>query len=363
VIETRTRLADGRELIYYDETEQVRDAIDRRPLSPTQVRSEARFDPILREWVVTAGHRQDRTFLPPTDECPLCPSTAERSTEIPASAYDVVVFENRFPSLAESVPDVAPTVDGEPLLVRRPGRGRCEVVVFSDDHNASFPSLPVSRVRTVIDVWADRTAELDAHADVEQVFVFENRGVEIGVTLSHPHGQIYAYPFVTPRTGRMMNSAREYRDRTGGDLFGDVLAAEQRAGERIVTRTEHFTVFTPAAARWPAEAHLYPNRKVADLTELTGAERDELAVVYHDLLTRYDCLYDDPMPYIAAWHQAPASTDRDLAWCHLELFSVRRDAGKLKYLAGSESGMGLFVNDRTPEQTARLLREALSSSR
>jgi UDPglucose--hexose-1-phosphate uridylyltransferase len=359
MIKTSTTLSDGRELIYFDEQPTPRDAGDRRDLPPIHVASEARFDPILAEWVVMASHRQGRTFQPPPDQCPLDPSTAERSTEIPASSYDVVVFENRFPSLATGVPGVEPLVDGKALFERRPGVGRCEVVCFSDRHNASFGDLPPERVRMLVDVWADRTAALNAMDEIEQVFVFENRGIEIGVTLSHPHGQIYGYPFVTPRTARMFDSARAHRDRTGGNLFADVLAAEQQAGTRVVAHSAAWTAFVPAAARWPVEVHLYPNRRVADLTELDDVERDDFAGCYLDLLHRLDALYDVPMPYIAAWHQAPARVDRDLAYAHLELFSIRRAPDKLKYLAGSESGMGVFVNDVTPEHTADLLRNVL----
>ena len=186
---------------------------------------------------------------------------------------------------------------------------------------------------------------------------FENRGEEIGVTLAHPHGQIYGYPFVTPRTRQMLESARAHRERTWRNLFADVLAAEQADGSRVVTRGTHWTAFVPAAARWPMEVHLYPNRQVADLPGLTDEERDEFAEIYLDVLHRLDALYDSPMPYIAAWHQAPVRIDRDLAYLHLEVFSIRRAAGKLKYLAGSESGMGAFINDVMPEQAAALLRD------
>src|SRR5690349_12376805 len=194
---THVRLADGRELIYFDRHEDTdRTAPDTRDLPEPAPASEMRYDALLDEWVAIAGHRQDRTFLPPTDECPLCPSTPERATEIPAADYEVAVFENRFPSF-------------------RYPRGRCEVVCFTSDHNASFASLPLAQAETVVEAWADRTAELSALPGVEQVFCFENSGEEIGVTLSHPHGQIYGYPFVTPRTRQMLDAARRHP----GDLF------------------------------------------------------------------------------------------------------------------------------------------------
>ncbi|MDQ1618806.1 MAG: UDPglucose--hexose-phosphate uridylyltransferase [Actinomycetota bacterium] len=357
---TFASLADGREIVYYDESDHAEHVlVDPRDLPETTTRSEIRYDAALDEWVAMASHRQGRTHLPPSDECPLCPSTETRHTEIPSPSYDVVVFENRFPSFATSVADVTPlsTDAGPDLLVRQPGHGRCEVVCFTSDHSSSFSQLSPARVRTVIEAWVDRTIALAALPHVEQVFCFENRGEEIGVTLAHPHGQIYGYPFVTPRSRQMLDSARRYRERTWRNLFADLLAAEQADGSRIVTRSELWTAFVPAAARWPMEVHLYPNRHVADLPGLTDEERDDFAEIYLDVLRRFDALYESPMPYIAGWHQAPVRIDRDLAYLHLELFSVRRAAGKLKYLAGSESGMGAFINDVLPEQAAAMLRE------
>lgn len=346
---TVTHLADGRELIYYDRRDDAdRSAPDLRRLPQPAVSSELRRDRLLGEWVTIAAHRQDRTHLPPSDQCPLCPSAPGRPTEIPASGYEVAVFENRFPSYADRPPQTP---------AGRPGLGRCEVVCFSPDHDASFADLAPEQVRTVMEAWADRTAELSALPDVAQVFCFENRGPEIGVTLTHPHGQIYAYPFVTPRTERMLDSAREHRRRTGRNLFADVLAGERAAGTRVVAANEHWTAFVPEAARWPYEVHVFPHRRVPDLAGLTATERDAFGPLYAGVLGRLDALFGVPMPYVSAWHQAPVSTGRDLAYLHLQLFSTRRAAGKLKYLAGSEAAMGAFVNDIYPEEAARRLRE------
>jgi UDPglucose--hexose-1-phosphate uridylyltransferase len=338
----------------------VRDAVDARELPVLATASEMRYDVVLGEWVAIASHRQGRTHRPPIAGCPLCPSTSERRTEIPSAEYSVVVFENRFPAFRGGGDSDGHglVAGGEELFVRRPGAGRCEVVCFTSDHDASFADLAPERVRTVIEAWVDRTRALAELPAVEQVFVFENRGEEIGVTLSHPHGQIYAYPFVTPRTRRMLESARRHRASTGRNLFCDVLAAERRAGVRVVAGGEHWTAFVPAAARWPIEVHLYPHRQVPDLPALSASERDELGILYVDLLRRLDGLFGVRMPYVAAWHQAPVHADRELAYLHLELFSVRRAPGRLKYLAGSESSMGVFLNDIAPEGAAAALREA-----
>jgi UDPglucose--hexose-1-phosphate uridylyltransferase len=362
-------LADGREIIYFDDSgpyvtgQLQRLTPDTRDLRPAEGGSTLRYDVLTGEWVAIASHRNQRTFLPPADQCPLCPTRpGHLPTEIPAGDYDVAVFENRFPSLTSRAQPAPTMVDDEPLWPQRPGVGRCEVVCFTADHNASFAALSPARVRTVVEAWADRTRELSAIEGVAEVFVFENRGQEIGVTLHHPHGQIYAYPFVTPRTAALLRQAAAHRERTDGNLLGDVLAAEKRAGTRVVLSGEHWTAYVPAAARWPVEVHLAPHRDVPDLAALDDAERDELAHVYLELLRRADRYFEGvpALPYVAGWHQAPIGAARSLGRLHLQLFSVLRAPGKLKYLAGSESGMGAWINDVSPERIAARLREVAS---
>ncbi|MFJ9819869.1 galactose-1-phosphate uridylyltransferase [Streptomyces sp. NPDC101151] len=350
---TSTRLADGRELIYYDlRDDTVRDAADRRPLDRTVTTSEVRRDALLGDSVAIASHRQGRTYHPPADECPLCPTRDERLSEIPDSTYDVVVFENRFPSLAGDF-------------------GRCEVVCFTSDHDASFADLAEEQARLVLEAWTDRTSELSHLPSVEQVFCFENRGAEIGVTLGHPHGQIYAYPFTTPRTALMLRSLAAHKEATGGENLFDAVLEEELAGERVVLESEHWAAFVPHAAHWPYEVHLYPKRRVPDLLALDEAARTEFPQVYLELLRRFDRIFGEgepPTPYIAAWHQAPFGAleefdgvTRDDFALHLELFTIRRTSGKLKFLAGSESGMSVFINDVPPERAAERLREVASS--
>jgi UDPglucose--hexose-1-phosphate uridylyltransferase len=360
---TAIELADGRELIYFDERDDaVRGAADKRTLDPPPPAAQLRYDPLTDEWVAVAAHRQTRPFLPAADACPLCPSTADWLSEVPADDYEVVVFENRFPSFSDRIaaagPPNADIGDGDAVGMRsaRPAFGRCEVVCFTPEHTASFRDLPVDRVRTVLDALADRTAELSAIDGVEQVFCFENRGVEIGVTMHHPHGQIYAYPYTTPTTRTYLRAARRHTTATSRNLYADLLAAERAAGVRVVAGNEHWTAFVPFAARWPYEIHLAPHRQVADLAELTDAERDSCAPLWTEIVRRLDGLFGVDMPYVAAWHQAPVHADRELGYLHLQLYTVRRAPGKLKYLAGSESAMGAWVNDVPPEAAAAALR-------
>ncbi|WP_127499690.1 galactose-1-phosphate uridylyltransferase [Actinoplanes solisilvae] len=351
------RLSDGRELIYFNEgATDWATYPDTRELPPPPPTSQLRYDPLLDEWVAIAAHRQTRTFMPPPDACPLCATKPSFASEIPAPDYDVVVFENQFPSFSDRVKaDEVSEITG--MVPVRPGVGRCEVVCFTSDHNSAFVHLPPSRVRTVVDALADRTAEMSRLTGVAQVFPFENRGVEIGVTLQHPHGQIYAFPTVPPRTKLMLAAAARYRDRTGRDLYTDVLAAERADGARVIGSNEHWTAYVPAAARWPFEVQIAPHRKVPDLPALSDAERDAFGPLYLDVLRRFDGLFGKPMPYISAWNQAVVGEGRELGYLHLQLFSIRRAADKLKYLAGSESAMGFFVNDIVPEKAAQMLRD------
>ena len=260
VTRSAARMADGRQIFYFDEKPHAdRVLIDSRDLPPVIPASQVRYDPLTGEWVGIAGHRQSRIYHPPADACPLCPSSPTNLSEIPSPSYDVVVFENRFPSFAGA----GETASDGGLFDSRSGNGRCEVVCFTADHHTTLSCLPVSRMRTVIEAWADRTAALSALPGVEQVFCFENRGVEIGVTLAHPHGQIYGYPFVTPKTATAIHAAQAHRARFGTSLFGDILTGELADGSRVVTQNEHWVAFVPFAARWPVEVHLYPRRQAA----------------------------------------------------------------------------------------------------
>jgi UDPglucose--hexose-1-phosphate uridylyltransferase len=358
------RLSDGRDIVYFDDAD-TRLPPDRkadtRPPEPRPSVPELRLDPLTGEWISIATARQDRAFLPPADLDPLAPSEPGRLTEIP-DMFDVAVFENKSPSFGPGLPSPGSLPggdgggDGIALGRFRPGFGRCEVVVFGPERTGSWADLSPSRARTIVEAWADRTAFLSGLPGVEQVYVFENRGREIGVTLHHPHGQIYAFPYVPPKTSRLLASIKDY----GHELMADILAFEQKS-DRVLIRGEHFTVFVPFAARWPVEVHMLAHRAVPDLAAATGPERDEIARLYRRIARAIDLLYDTPTGYIAAWHQAPVRTGREDVRLMLQFTSPRRAADKLKYLAGSETGMGAFIGDIAPEAVAERFRAALAA--
>jgi len=356
VVRSDCELADGRTIRYYDTASQVRNSQDQRESEPQPAIGELRLDPLVNEWVVMASHRQGRVFLPPKDLCPLCPSTSENLTEIPEQDFEVVVFDNRSPSLRPPVGDWAlPDVVGPDTDIGT-AAGKCEVVCFTPNHGDSFKDLSPARVRTLLEAWIDRTAELSKESFIQHIAAFENRGEEVGVTLSHPHGQIYAYSYVPPKVEKMLTVAQNYKEQTGKVLFDQIIAREILEKERIIAKNDRWVAFVPYASRYSFEIHVAPLNPVADLTELTDADRDSFPEIAIEVTKRLDGVFGIEMAYIAAWHQAPVRKGRDLLRLHWQITSVRRAPGKLKYLSGSESAMGAFIMDLRPEQSAEQLR-------
>lgn len=390
---TGTELSDGRQFFYLDDTpeyvsgEKVRELKDPRDLAnrfepgvdgegnPIPVQApQMRRDPLTGDWIPMATARMNRPITAGPGATatgnPLAarnPGDPYQDGEVPDTDYDVVVFENRFPSMNRipGVKDETVYVDGNPLWPQRPAVGRCEVVCFDPKEDSLPADLPVSRLRTVVEAWAFRTAEISAMEGIEQIFPFENHGQEIGVSLAHPHGQIYCFPFVAPRLEQELQHTEAYRSRTGGNLLRDILKGEVDAGGRIVMRNSTWIAYVPAAARWPLEVHVQPVRDgIFTLDQLNDNERWGLAQMYSTLLKRGNMFFDTgngegmDLPYIAAWHQAPVRDRRRSSYrLNLQFFSFRRAANKIKYLAGSESGMAAWISDTTPEKIAARFHE------
>jgi UDPglucose--hexose-1-phosphate uridylyltransferase len=300
--------------------------------------SELRWHPLLREWVTVAPARQDRTYHPDEAHCPLCPTRpGMKVTEIPEPDYHIAVFENKFPSYAHD-------------------QGRCEVVCYTSKHDSSLGAQSVAHIRDLIEVWQERYTELSALPEVKYVFIFENRGEEIGVTLSHPHGQIYAYPFVPPAVERELQSSAAHYEEHGACLYCGILEGEWQ-GERTVAENDRWLAFVPEFARWPYEVHLAPREHVGDITELSAGQADAFAHLLKVLLQKYDALFGKPLAYVMAMHQRPHGEKSGHYHFHVEFYPPNRTADKLKMLAGSELGAGAFILDARAEETAKRLRE------
>ncbi len=346
----RAIMNDGRELLYFFDqgSEPLTPKPDTRDSEPRPETNQLRQDPLTGEWISISPHRGARAFLPPKQSCPLCPSTDEYKSEIPGD-FDVAVFENKNPSFGPLEKPIEPA--GNQMQQSAMATGRCEVVVFSPEHVGSLAGQTNKRFRTVVDAWVQRTQELKQLSGVEQVFIFENRGEQIGVTLHHPHGQIYCYPFITPTSEKLRNQVSKT------DNFFEKLLKSELGSSRELLNTDNFVAFVPFAARWPIEIQILPKRHVSDLTELSEQETEEFAGLYQKLLASLDRLYDSPTPYIAGIHQAPKNNPE--LRLMVKITSPRRAADKLKYLAGSESAMGAFISDTAPETIAEMIRGVL----
>jgi UDPglucose--hexose-1-phosphate uridylyltransferase len=344
---------DGRPLILYG----------RRPLpdnleapSPSTVphapNAHLRWHPLRGEWVAYAGHRQDRTFLPPAAYNPLAASTGSAyPTEVPAGPWDVAVFENLFPTLTMRAHD--PPALTVPSAA---GRGVCEVVVFAQDASATLGRLPLPHVELLIDVWADRYEELGKQAEIAYVYPFENRGVEVGVTLHHPHGQIYAYPFIPPVAARELEQQLAYFERHRRGLIEDIVARERTEQVRMLYSGPHVAAFMPVYARYSYEVWVAPSRAAASFAALASEERRDFARALKTVLMKFDGLWDAPFPYVLAIHQAPTDgVPHPEAHLHAEFYPAYRMRGRLKYLAGSEIGAGVFTADTVPEEKVKEL--------
>ncbi|MCD6507917.1 galactose-1-phosphate uridylyltransferase [Candidatus Poribacteria bacterium] len=313
--------------------------------------SELRWHPILEEWVIVSTHRQKRTFMPRREECPLCPG----GVEIPDD-FDIVVFENRFPSLMRNPPE--PDLEGDDLYKVAPAKGICEVVVYTPKHEGTLTDQPPQKIYNLVRVWKDRYEELGSLDFIKYVFIFENKGEVIGVTLHHPHGQIYAFPYIPPKIERELSSSLKFYEKHGRCIFCEILEREMEEGRRIVFENDLFVALIPFFARYPYEVYIMPKEHLRSLAQFDDAHQMSLARILKVILMKFDNLFGFSLPYIMVMHQEPTTGEiYDHYHFHIEFYPPHRTRDKLKYLAGCESGAGSFINDTAAEEKAAELRE------
>jgi UDPglucose--hexose-1-phosphate uridylyltransferase len=350
---------DGRSLTLYSRSPIATDITAPSPSDePVQANPHLRWHPLRGEWVAYASHRQGRTFMPPPEYNPLAPTIDPRfPTELPQGQYDVAVFDNRFPSLT-------PVAHDPPIQIvdTLPANGACEVVVFTQDPHASLSALPLDHLELLLQVWGDRTAVLAELPQIEYVLPFENKGVEVGVTLHHPHGQIYAYTFVPPVPARMQANQQSYYQQHQRGLLADLIQKEIADNQRILYQDDWAIAFVPVCARYPYEVWIAPIQPVATFLDLTVQQRQGLARALKTVTLKYDGLWQRPFPYLMAWFQAPTDGQPHPEWhFHAEFYPPYRTRDRLKYLAGTELAAGMFANDALPEEKAKEL-QAVSVS-
>lgn len=319
--------------------------------------AELRWNPLIQDWIIIASHRQDRPQMP-KDWCPFCPGNGK----VP-DHFDVLRYDNDFPALSQDPPDPDPV--GTDFFLTRRAYGKCEVILYSSDHNAILSQLPISHIRKLVDLWVERTEELAKDPGIRYVFVFENRGEVVGVTMPHPHGQIYGYSHLPKKIQLELAAFREYRDERGTCLLCELNASEQAFQKRMVFENRHFMVYLPFFAEYPYGIYLVSKAHKPGLSHFTGEEKTALAEAIRDTVGLLDALFAKPFPYMLCMHQEPVNGDcGDGLWhFHIEFFPPMRSGEKQKYNASSETGVWAHCNPTSPEEKAEELRTAYRTFR
>ena len=315
---------------------------------------EMRWNPLLGTWVIVASHRQHRPNLEDGD-CPFCPS----SGRVPPD-FEVYAYPNDFPSLTLEAEQ--PDIEGDHLVPVRPAFGSCEVTLYSPQHQATLPELPLSHIRKLVDHWEQRYRELGSIPGIEYVFIFENRGEAVGVTMIHPHGQIYAYPYIPLKIKTELENARAYLEGEGRCLICDIIKRETAEARRMIYRNEGFSAFIPPFAEYPYMVILAPDRHACSISALEDRERSGLAAAIKCITGGYDDLYGYPFPYMMCMHQEPCDGKEYRYYhYHIEFYPPMRSADKMKYNASSETGAWAIINPTSPEEKAAELKDKVSS--
>lgn len=317
--------------------------------------AELRWNPLLEDWVMVASHRQARPTMP-KDWCPFCPG----SGRVPVD-YQLYRYPNDFPALRVDPPPPDP-VDTHPLLRTAPAYGRCEVLLYAPEHRGTLAQLTDDHVHRLAALWREVFEEMAADPAIRYCYIFENRGAQVGVTMPHPHGQCYGYPFLPKTLERELAAARKHLEREGSCLFCGLLEAERQDGRRILFENQHFTVYIPFFSNTTYGVHVTARRHLPHLGAMSREELDSLGETIRDVSALYDHLFDSPFPYMMCMHNAPTQAQypggEECYHFHVEFVPPLRSATVQQFFAASETGAGAWCNPNSPEDKARELRAA-----
>lgn len=315
--------------------------------------AELRYNPLLRDWTMVSAKRQNRPNLPSTG-CPFCPGSGKVPDE-----YDVYLYDNDFPVLSENPPE--PDSVGGGLYETKQAFGKCEVVLYSSDHHAALQDLSRDHMRKLVDLWTESYKRLSSDPHHEYVMIFENRGEEVGATIHHPHGQIYAYPFVPLKVKTELDSCLDYYEKNGRNMFDDMIEEEKRFGKRVIFENEHFIAFIPFFTDYPYGVFVVSKTNQTDMTEFTSEQKEDLGDMLQKIVGGMDLLFDRPFPYMMTMHQSPikAGNTHDYYRFHIEFYPPLRSEDRIKFNASSETGGWAAANPRKVEETSEELRRAV----
>lgn len=314
-----------------------------------------RRNPLLDTYTMVAANRQQRPHLP-QGQCPFCPG----SGNVPDD-YEVLIYPNDFPALSVNPEMLVP--DDHPLFQKEEAYGVCDVILYSPDHLKGLADLPIGQVEKLVKVWAERYKTLAADKRIQYIFPFENRGEEVGVTIHHPHGQLYAYPFVPARVRTELINSKKYYDEHGENLFDDLVAEEKRRNQRIVYENESFVVLLPWFTDYPYGVYIL-SKKASKLELMDDRTQFDLAEALQKTIGAFDMLFNRPFPYMMCLYQAPVNEEQfEHAEAyypfHIKFFPPLRSADKIKWMASSETGAGAAANTKLVEDCTVELQEAL----
>jgi UDPglucose--hexose-1-phosphate uridylyltransferase len=315
--------------------------------------SELRYNPFLKDWTMIAAHRQERPQMP-ADWCPFCPG----SGRVPES-YDVWKYDNDFPVLGTGC---GPEERNEGIFRSKGAYGKCEVILYHPSHTATLKELSKEHIRKLVDLWTSRFEELSKDKRIKYVYIFENRGEEVGVTMPHPHGQLYAFGWLPKVIETELSSSEEHFSKMGRCLICDVMEQERKADKRVVYENGSFSVFVPYFTAWPYGTYVVSKRHTGNLLEFDETQKDGLADVLKNISGAYDALFDKQFPYMMALHQTPVNWDKDASGYyhfHIEFYPPLRSRDQQYFRASCETGAGAYCNVTLPENTAAELRRAL----
>lgn len=313
--------------------------------------AELRWHPFIRDWVMIASHRQNRPQMP-KDWCPFCPD----SGKVPD--YDVIKYDNDFPALSVNPPMPDPVGGG--FFQTAQAYGCCEVILYSPEHTVTLPQLSHEHVIKLVDLWTERFIALSRDSKIKYVFIFENRGEVVGVTMPHPHGQIYGYPFIPKKIQLELEAFQQHSEQYGECLMCRFLQEEKAFGKRIIFENDDFTTVLPFFVEYPYGVYIVSKNHIQNLAQMNQREKGNLAAAIRETAGMLDALFDTTFPYMMCMHQNPVNSSEayDDYHFHIEFFPPMRSREKQKFNASSETGVWAHCNPTAPEEKAEELREA-----
>lgn len=314
--------------------------------------AELRYNPLIKDWVMIASHRQNRPQMP-KDWCPFCPG----SGKVPEH-FTVYEYDNDFPALSQNPP--IPDDVATELYKTKEAYGKCEVILYSPEHTVTLPELSVEHIRELVDLWTSRFEELRKDERIKYIFIFENRGDVVGVTMPHPHGQIYGYSYIPKKLELELASCKEYKEEKGECLICDIVKNEKEFGKRVIIENEDFITFLPFFADYPYGVYVAAKGHVQNLTQFSDRQKDNLAKILKETAGTLDSLFDYTFPYMMCMHQDPVNGEdaSEYYHFHIEFYPPMRSADKQKFNASSETGAWASCNPTAPEEMAEQLKKA-----